>query len=87
MQCRIVCPQRHHQTFQSDERRKTKPVIHTQIVYQGALTAGDRPYKRGLPPEQALTILETEAGHGKIDARLLRVFVESRAWRLSHEGS
>lgn len=50
-----------------------------------ALTAGDRPYKRGLPPEQALAILETEAGHGKIDARLLQVFVESRAWQVSHE--
>ena len=48
-----------------------------------ALTAGDRPYKRGLMPEQALTILESEADHGKIDARLLSVFMESRSWQLS----
>jgi len=47
-----------------------------------ALTAGDRPYKRGLPAEQALDILESEATHGKLDARLLRVFVESQAWKL-----
>jgi len=48
-----------------------------------ALTAGDRPYKRSLPAERALAILETEAGHGKLDARLFRVFVDSQAWRLS----
>jgi HD-GYP domain-containing protein (c-di-GMP phosphodiesterase class II) len=48
-----------------------------------ALTAGDRPYKRGLPAERALAILETEAGHGKLDARLFRVFVDSQAWRLA----
>jgi len=47
-----------------------------------ALTAGDRPYKRGLAPEQALTILDNEASRGKLDARLLRVFVESEAWRV-----
>ncbi len=47
-----------------------------------ALTAGDRPYKRGLPPEQALAILETEAKQGKLDTRLLNVFVESQAWHL-----
>jgi HD-GYP domain-containing protein (c-di-GMP phosphodiesterase class II) len=52
-----------------------------------ALTAGDRPYKRGLPVERALGILEAEAGNGKIDARLLRVFVESRAWEAATDGS
>jgi 3',5'-cyclic-nucleotide phosphodiesterase len=48
-----------------------------------ALTAPDRPYKRGLPPERALSILEAEANGGKIDDSLFRVFVESNAWRLS----
>jgi HD-GYP domain-containing protein (c-di-GMP phosphodiesterase class II) len=51
-----------------------------------ALTAGDRPYKRGLPSDRALEILESEAGHGKIDARLFRVFVESGAWQLAGVG-
>jgi HD-GYP domain-containing protein (c-di-GMP phosphodiesterase class II) len=50
-----------------------------------ALTANDRPYKRSLPPERALSILEMEAGHGKIDARLFKVFVDSKAWRLSDD--
>ncbi len=46
-----------------------------------ALTAGDRPYKRGMPPERALDILAAEAKAGKIDNLLLGVFVESAAWR------
>jgi HD-GYP domain-containing protein (c-di-GMP phosphodiesterase class II) len=47
-----------------------------------ALTAGDRPYKQGLPAEKALDILAAEARVAKIDATLYRVFVESGAWRL-----
>jgi len=49
-----------------------------------ALTAGDRPYKRGLPEEKALDILAAEARAAKIDGALYRVFVESGAWRLKH---
>ncbi len=47
-----------------------------------ALTAGDRPYKHGLPEQQALDILALEAKAAKIDAALYKVFVESKAWRL-----
>lgn len=47
-----------------------------------ALTAGDRPYKRGRPEAQALDILAVEAKAAKIDASLYKVFVESGAWRL-----
>ncbi len=45
-----------------------------------ALTSGDRPYKQGLSTENALDILHTEAGNGKIDANLLAVFVESNSY-------
>jgi HD-GYP domain-containing protein (c-di-GMP phosphodiesterase class II) len=47
-----------------------------------ALTAPDRPYKRSLPAEKALDILAAEAGAGKVDPDLYRIFVDSRAWRL-----
>jgi HD-GYP domain-containing protein (c-di-GMP phosphodiesterase class II) len=47
-----------------------------------ALTAGDRPYKKGLPADRALDILGAEAKAGKVDPDLLRVFVECDAWRL-----
>ncbi len=49
-----------------------------------ALTAGDRPYKTGMPEERALDILAAEAKAAKIDAALYQVFVESGAWRLRH---
>ena len=47
-----------------------------------ALTAGDRPYKRALPVDKALDILAAEAKAGKIEQRLFRVFVDSRAYEL-----
>jgi HD-GYP domain-containing protein (c-di-GMP phosphodiesterase class II) len=42
-----------------------------------ALTASDRPYKKALPHEKALSILEMEARSGQLDASLLQVFVEA----------
>jgi hypothetical protein len=41
-----------------------------------ALTAHDRPYKRAVPTDAALHILEQEAAAGLIDADLLRLFVD-----------
>lgn len=46
-----------------------------------ALTAGDRPYKKALPPERALSILEIEVKDGKLDAELFRVFVEAEIFK------
>jgi len=45
-----------------------------------ALTAGDRPYKRGLPEEQALDILHQEVASGKIDQDLVRTFIQSKGY-------
>ena len=45
-----------------------------------ALTASDRPYKRAIPPPQALSILETEAREGKLDSSLVQLWIESHAW-------
>ncbi|BAL24488.1 HD domain-containing phosphohydrolase [Azoarcus sp. KH32C] len=45
-----------------------------------ALTAGDRPYKKAVPVEQALELLDAESRAGRIDSRLFRVFVESKVW-------
>lgn len=39
-----------------------------------ALTASDRPYKAALPVERALSILDAEAGNGKIDPHLVALF-------------
>jgi HD-GYP domain-containing protein (c-di-GMP phosphodiesterase class II) len=46
-----------------------------------ALTAPDRPYKLAVGVERALDILGAEARANKIDAALLKVFIESGAYR------
>ena len=46
-----------------------------------ALTAPDRPCKLAVSAESALDILGAEARANKIDASLLRVFIESGAYR------
>jgi len=45
-----------------------------------ALTAADRPYKKSLPSERAFTVLEDEAKRGKLDADLVRVFIEAKVY-------
>ena len=46
-----------------------------------ALTASDRPYKRALPVDRALDILHSEAREGLLDASLVELLVESRAYQ------
>jgi 3',5'-cyclic-nucleotide phosphodiesterase len=45
-----------------------------------ALTAGDRPYKKAVPVEQALDLMHEECDAGHIDGRLFQAFVDARAW-------
>lgn len=45
-----------------------------------ALTAADRPYKRAVPRERALRILEDEAREGLLDPWLVSVFVSEKIW-------
>jgi HD-GYP domain-containing protein (c-di-GMP phosphodiesterase class II) len=79
----------HHEKLDGSgyPRKLAGPVIPVQSRIMtvadifDALTAGDRPYKRSLPADKALDILESEAAHGKIDSALLRVFIESEAFR------
>lgn len=46
-----------------------------------ALTASDRPYKRAVSEEKALDILNMEKNDGKIDAELLKIFIESKVYK------
>ncbi|HEB59042.1 MAG TPA: FHA domain-containing protein [Gammaproteobacteria bacterium] len=48
-----------------------------------ALTSADRPYKKSLPADKALDILDLEARAGKIDVALFEIFREARAFELS----
>ncbi|PRP91962.1 Cyclic di-GMP phosphodiesterase response regulator RpfG [Enhygromyxa salina] len=45
-----------------------------------ALTAADRPYKRAVPIERALAILEAEVAGGKLDRDLFEAFVGGRVY-------
>ena len=45
-----------------------------------ALTASDRPYKKAVPVQKALDIIETEVKAGKCDEALFRIFVESKVF-------
>lgn len=45
-----------------------------------ALTAHDRPYRKGLEAEAAIDILENMAREGKIDSDLLKIFIAFRVW-------
>jgi HD-GYP domain-containing protein (c-di-GMP phosphodiesterase class II) len=45
-----------------------------------ALTASDRPYKRAVPVDRALGILESSVRAGEIDAELFNIFRESKVY-------
>ena len=45
-----------------------------------ALVARDRPYKKALPLERALGILEMEAQAGKLDTALVQLWIAAKAW-------
>ncbi len=46
-----------------------------------ALTASDRPYKKAVPVDRALAILDGEVTAGKCDPTLFRVFVEAEVYK------
>jgi HD-GYP domain-containing protein (c-di-GMP phosphodiesterase class II) len=46
-----------------------------------ALTASDRPYKRAVPIDRALVIVQEEVKAGKLDAALFDVFVDSEVYK------
>jgi len=46
-----------------------------------ALVAMDRPYKKAVPIEKALFILEDEVKNGKLDSAFFNVFLEGKIWK------
>ncbi len=52
-----------------------------------ALTAADRPYKKAVPTEKALDIIEMEVKSGRCDAEVFRIFVESKVYNTVVDGS
>ncbi len=52
-----------------------------------ALTAMDRPYKKAVPVDKALDILQMEAKAGKLDQDLLRIFIEAEIYIINSSNS
>lgn len=50
-----------------------------------ALTARDRPYKKAMPAERALGILDFEVKDGNVDAELMRIFREAEVFKSADE--
>lgn len=46
-----------------------------------ALAATDRPYKKSMPAEKALDIIQSEVKAGKIDAELFQIFLDGRVYQ------
>lgn len=46
-----------------------------------ALTASDRPYKKAVPVERAIDILEYGVRDGHLDGELVRIFKDARVWQ------
>ena len=46
-----------------------------------ALVASDRPYKRAVPIDNALDILQAQVKDGKLDSKLFQVFLESEVYK------
>lgn len=64
-----------------------KPQVRMMTISDvfDALTASDRPYKKGMPVERALDILSKEfAQRGKVDPLLLDVFIHKRLYEVTH---
>lgn len=51
-----------------------------------ALTAADRPYKKAVPLERALDILNLEVKDQHLDPDLVRIFIEAKVWTRLGEG-
>ena len=48
-------------------------------IFEG-ITSDDRPYKKAVPVEQTLSILQQMASEGKLDHDLVELFVASKVW-------
>ncbi len=63
------------------ERLSLETRIMTVCDIFDALTASDRPYKKAMPVEKALQILEWEARDGMLDKDIVELFIKTGAYK------
>jgi HD-GYP domain-containing protein (c-di-GMP phosphodiesterase class II) len=63
-------------------RESIPPAVRALTVCDvyDALTASDRPYKKAVPPNAALGILEGEARRDRLDSWMVAAFIEGKVW-------
>lgn len=66
----------------TDDKIPIEAKMMTIADIYDALTAWDRPYKRAVPVENALQILQWEVDDGKIDPDLFQIFLEAKLYDL-----
>jgi hypothetical protein len=65
--------------IRGDEIKIQTRMMTVSDIYD-ALTASDRPYKKAVPPRKALDILNDEVKEKKLDAELVKIFIEANIW-------
>ena len=65
----------------SADRLSLETRIMTVCDIFDALTASDRPYKRAMPVEKALQVLEWEARDGMLDKDIVELFIRTEVYR------
>jgi hypothetical protein len=70
--------------LRSEEIPVQSKMMSVADIYD-ALTASDRPYKKAVPVERALDILDYSVKDGHLDPDLVRIFKDARIWeRVGH---
>ena len=64
----------------ADQIPAASKIMSIADIYD-ALTARDRPYKKAMPVDRAISILGFEVKDGHVDGELLRIFTESECWK------
>lgn len=83
----------HHEKLNGEgyplKRRDSEISLQTRMMtiadIYDALTAWDRPYKKAIPPEKALDILQMEVKDGHVDNDLLKIFIEAKIFERIEE--
>lgn len=68
----------------SDQIPLLSKIMAIADIYD-ALTAADRTYKKAIPTDRALRIIESEAAEGFLDVDLVKIFIEKRVYSIVDE--
>ncbi|MCL2792700.1 MAG: GAF domain-containing protein [Spirochaetaceae bacterium] len=85
----------HHETLDGtgypDGKRGDELPLESRLMAVAdifdALTASDRPYKKAMPLEQALKIIQEEAKKGKLDSGVVNLFIKKEVYKAAENKS